>query len=380
MVFYSVLIPCLLLLIAALVVRLTVRSIRKLRRLTSNRARRIAAVSLLAICSVVAIALAATSTINAIAVYRYRALHPPPGTIYRVDGYDMRLDCTGQGEPTIILDAGLGNDGLIWGTIQPALAKLTRVCSYDRAGFGWSARRPGPHDADHIANQLHGLLQQGKIAGPIVLMAHSIAGLYIRDYATRYPQGVVGLVFVDSSTPLQFERGSAALQAEMHKSPTLNDLGTRAAFALGIIRLAGQCSQKIPGFSAAASQSVAENLCLPSTGAAIADESSSFHQSGLETIYTGPYGDLPVLIFSHDPNAPNPPGPNASLAKEHETLWNDMQEDLKKLSTRSRRIIAKRSGHYVQVERTDLVIGEVTHFLQQLRDGAVPDVGSTQTQ
>ncbi len=379
MVFYSVVIPCFLCLIAVFLIRLTMRNVRKLRGLTSNRARRIAVVSILALCSILAIVLAAISTTNAITVSRYRVLHPPSGTIYRVDGYDMRLNCTGQGEPTVILDAGLGNDGLIWGTIQPALAKMTRVCSYDRAGFGWSTRRPGPHDADHIANQLHGLLQQANITGPIVLMAHSIAGLYIRDYATRYPRGVLGLVFVDSSTPLQFEHGSAALQAEMHKSPTLNDLGTRAAFALGLTRLFGQCSQKIPGFSADASKSVAQNLCLPWTGAAIADESDSFHQSGLETIRTGPYGDLPVLIFSHDPNEPSPPGPHTALAKERETVWNDMQEDLK-LSTRNHRIIAKGSGHYVQIERTELVIREVTRFLQQIRAGVGPDdIGTTQT-
>ena len=74
--------------------------------------------------------------------------------------------------------------------MQPELSKLTRVCSYDRAGYGWSAPRPGPRDADTVAQQLHALLQQAGITGPLVLMGHSMGGIYIRDYASQYPQGI----------------------------------------------------------------------------------------------------------------------------------------------------------------------------------------------
>ena len=126
-----------------------------------------------------------------------------PGATYEVDGHRMHMDCVGNGSPTIVLDAGLGDDGLIWGGVQPVLAKSTRVCSYDRAGFGLSDALPGPRDADHIAAELHGLLAAAGIDGPIVLMGHSIAGIYIRDYATKYPADVAGLIFVDGSTPLQ---------------------------------------------------------------------------------------------------------------------------------------------------------------------------------
>jgi pimeloyl-ACP methyl ester carboxylesterase len=115
----------------------------------------------------------------------------------------MRIYCTGSGSPTVVLDAGLGNDALIWGGVQPELSKTTRVCAYDRAGFGGSDARPAPRDADHIAGELHELLLQAKVTGPIVLMGHSIAGIYMRDYATRYPADLAGIVFVDGSTPLQ---------------------------------------------------------------------------------------------------------------------------------------------------------------------------------
>ena len=157
----------------------------------------------------------------------------------------MRIDCSGSGSPAIILDAGLGNDGLIWGGVQPALAKTTRVCSYDRAGFGWSDPLPPPRDADHIAAELHGLLAAAHITGPVVLMGHSIAGMYIRDYASRYPENVAGLIFVDASTPLQ--NRNAAFKAHPDPGPSrFGALLKKAAIAAGIPRLLGECSPHRP--------------------------------------------------------------------------------------------------------------------------------------
>ena len=149
---------------------------------------------------------AASAIYNLWAFRHYRALYPPPGKIYSVDGYGMHLNCAGTGSPTIVLEAGLGNDALIWRQVQPELEKITRVCSYDRAGYGWSAARPGARDANSIADQLHGLLSAAAVAGPVVLMGHSIAGMYLRAYLSKYPEGVVGLVLVDPSTPEQLDR------------------------------------------------------------------------------------------------------------------------------------------------------------------------------
>jgi pimeloyl-ACP methyl ester carboxylesterase len=289
-----------------------------------------------------------------------------------VDGHRMRLDCRGTGSPTIILDAGLGNDALIWGGVQPALAKTTRVCSYDRAGFGWSDALPAPRDADHIAAELHGLLAAAGIREPVVLMGHSIAGIYIREYATRYPASVAGLIFVDGSTPLQDR--SAVFRAEFEKSSWdwARKLRDRTLFAAGIPRLFGQCTQSFHGFDAAAAKLQAEDLCRI-RWTAIDAEMSSFDRSGEETVHTGPYGTLPILILSQDPGSS--PSPIARA-------WNQMQENLKGLSTRSRRIIAKGSTHYIQLDHPDLIEKEVPLFIEQIR-GAAPQptgYGSTTTE
>lgn len=201
--FYSSVAPGLVIVLALFVSLACFRRIHTLSAEPYARWRRISERIALSAAIAVFVAAGASTTFNALAIHHYRAIYPPKGRLYTVDGYRMHLYCTGEGSPTLVLDAGLGNDSLIWADVQPTLSKTTQVCSYDRAGFGWSDLQPRPRDAHRITDQLHTLLTQAGIKGPIVLMGHSIAGLYIRDYAARYPRNLSGLVFVDGSTPLQ---------------------------------------------------------------------------------------------------------------------------------------------------------------------------------
>jgi pimeloyl-ACP methyl ester carboxylesterase len=374
--FHYVVVPALIVLIGILIAWLSTRRIRSLRRKSYPMWRKITERIVLSLVALAAVAVAGSSGLNAIVLYRFR--NPPPGDTYLVDGHKMRIDCTGSGSPTIVLDAGLGNDGLIWGGVQPVLAKTTRVCSYDRAGFGWSDALPPLRDADHIAAELHGLLAAARINGPIVLMGHSIAGIYIRDYATRYPADIAGLIFVDGSTQLQ-NRNPAfkAIDTKGSQQQVVEMLLNRAEFDMGVPRLFGACSSGFPGFDPRAAKLQAEDRCHEQFGA-IASELESFDRSGEETVHTGPYGALPILIFSQDPAKEASNGKMLDVAK----AWNQMQEDLKKLSTRSRRIIAKGSGHYIQLNRSELIERVVPLFIEQIR-GTAPapaDYGSTTTE
>ena len=370
-VFYVV-IPALLVLAGILIAWLSIPRLQSLPRSSYSRRRKITERIVLSLVAVAALAVAGMSGWNAIALYRFR--HSPPGKTYLVDGHIMRIDCMGSGSPAIVLDAGLGNDGLIWGGVQPVLAKTTRVCSYDRAGFGWSEALPPPRDADHIATELHGLLTAAGIHGPVVLMGHSIAGMYIREYATRYPAEVAGLIFVDGSTPLQNRNPAFKAHDTGGSTRWLRRLVSQAEFTVGIPRLTGLCSQSFPGFDPRASQLQAEDLCHKQLGA-YADELASFDRSGEETVNTGPYGALPILIFSQDPVKATSDGEAADIA----AAWNQMQEDLKKLSMHSRRIVARGSPHYVQLVRAELIEREVPMFIEQIRGtGPQPaDYGST---
>jgi pimeloyl-ACP methyl ester carboxylesterase len=377
----NIIAPGAVLLVALLVCVACVVRMRGLRRKNYGKWRRVSEMSVLALVILLAATVGVGAAFNAVASQYFFSRHSAPGKLYEVDGYKMHLYCTGEGSPTLILDAGLGNDSLIWANVQPELSKITEVCSYDRAGFGWSEPRPKPRDAKRLTDELHGLLAAAGVTGPIILMGHSISGLYIRDYATRYPQNVSGLVFVDGSTPLQNDRFPAEMQlAEKNESVELRKLEWLSV--LGIRREMGGCAPEEEGFSKSAAKMIAEDECRTSVLVAAAQELSSVPQSGEETIHSGPFGDLPILIFSQDLNQPPLPGFSAEAGKSLSKTWNEMQEDFKNLSTRSRRIIAKGSTHYVQVDRVSLLNGEVTNFIKQIR-GEMPeptDYGSTKTE
>jgi pimeloyl-ACP methyl ester carboxylesterase len=371
--------PVLILLIGILVLWLSLRRILSLRAKVARKSRRIAERIVLSLVLFFAVAITACTGFNTIARLWFHAHHPTPGQTYLVDGYKMYIECTGSGSPTIVLDAGLGNDSTIWAQVQPALAKTTRVCAYDRAGFGLSQARPAPRDADHIAAELHGLLIQANIARPIVLMGHSIAGIYMRDYAARYPEDLAGLVFVDGSTPLQQDNPAFKAAGAAGLPPWYVPMLFRAAFIVGIPRLMGRCSSHASGPGDQAAQIQAEDFCEMHANSSL-NEARSMEQSGQETVHSGPYGNLPILVFSHDPDKSM--STENAAQKKVESVWSQMQEDTKKLSTRSRRIIARNSGHYIQTERTDLIDKEVPLFIEQIRGAALPpaNYGSTTTE
>ena len=242
--FDYVVVPTLVALIGILVAGFSTLRILSLRRRSYPMWRKVTERIVLSFAALIAVAIAGISGFNAIALRANKL----PGKTYLVNGHGMRIDCRGTGSPTLVLEAGGGNDGLIWGGVQPVLAKATRVCSYDRAGYGGSEALPPPRDADHIAFELHGLLMAAKVDGPVVLMGHSHGGIYIRDYATQYPDAIAGLIFMDSSTPLQ-DRYPAMEAIDYKRQPQrIEMLVERVSFDLGIPRLFGACSGSFPGF------------------------------------------------------------------------------------------------------------------------------------
>ncbi len=373
--FFYVVLPALLVLAATIIVWLSLRRSRALRTCSHSRAREITERIVLSLLCLVVLILATSSGINAVLLHRARAVMP--GQLYMVDGHPIRLDCTGSGSPTLVLDSGLGYDGLVWGGVQPVLAQTTRVCSYDRAGMGWSDSVPPPRDADHIADQLHGLLAAAGVNGPIVLMGHSIAGIYIRDYAARYPAQVAGLIFVDSSTPWQ--NRDPAFKSEMQSMPAplrvARESMVQGAFVLGVPRWLGQCKHSFHNIPPAVATLAAESRCHLIASSPLG-EAKSFGRSGDETIHTT-FGDLPTLVLSSDP---------ARTHADHQPqamvdAWSRMQNNLAHLSTRGRRIIARGSPHYIMLERPDLIEKEVPLFIQQIRGSAPwPAFGTTITE
>jgi pimeloyl-ACP methyl ester carboxylesterase len=327
----------------------------------------------LALIAFLVLAALAGATYNIWAIHHYRALYPVPGRFYRVNGHSMHLYCLGEGSPTVVLESGGDYGWIWWAKVQTELSKTTRVCSYDRAGYGWSEPQPGPRDSNSIADQLHTLLTEAGVDGPMVLMGHSAAGRHMRAYVTRYPQNIVGLVFVDASTPLQEKRFPKQPETPktLFSNPFSPMLLLRLKTTFGMQRVEHQCAWIPSGFEPYAGWIKADS-CIPSEITEAEREESANLLSGEETVHTGPFGNLPILIFSDDVQQPR------SLV----AIWNSMQEDLKRLSTRSRRIIVRGSAHNIEIDHPDLLSAETKLFIEQIRRTAPQptDYGSTKTE
>lgn len=128
--------------------------------------------------------------------------YQPPGQVVKVDGHLMHIHCTGQGSPTIILEAGAYSYSTEWYWVQRQMSSTNRVCSYDRAGYGWSEPVAGSRDGVQLVHELHSLLQAANIPGPYVMAGHSLGGVTTPIYAAEYPNDVLGLILVDSAIPL----------------------------------------------------------------------------------------------------------------------------------------------------------------------------------
>ena len=132
------------------------------------------------------------------------ALPPAPGTLIDIGGRKLHLLCSGRGSPTVVLVAGGGAYSIDWALVQPKVAAMRRVCSYDRAGLAWSDAGPADETVEQTTNDLHTLLHNAGEAGPYVLVGASIGGIYIRAYQREYPADVAGLIFSNTSNRVGF--------------------------------------------------------------------------------------------------------------------------------------------------------------------------------
>src|SRR3954447_27034480 len=125
---------------------------------------------------------------------------PPPGRLIDVGGWRLHLNCSGaskEGQPTVILELGLGDFSVEWSLVQPRIAATARVCSYDRAGDGWSDLGPYPRTLHQIVYELHTLLERANVRPPLLLVGHSYGGWLVQLYASEYAPQVAGIVLVE---------------------------------------------------------------------------------------------------------------------------------------------------------------------------------------
>jgi len=161
--------------------------------------------------------------------------YPPPGKLVDVGGYRLHIDCMGQGSPTIVIDAGAGNWSVAWTGIQEQLAGETRVCTFDRAGLGWSDPGIKPRTSAVMADELYALLHNAALAPPFLMVGHSLGGYNVRVFTDRHSE-VAGLVLIDSAHESQWR--DLPIEVSAFKDAGLHQLYVARAMArVGLLHL-----------------------------------------------------------------------------------------------------------------------------------------------
>lgn len=300
-----------------------------------------------------------------------RKQHPPPGQMIDVGGHRLHLHCMGQGSPTVVLEAGAPGWSLYWSTVQPEVARVTRVCSYDRAGLGWSERGPLPRTGQQLARELHRLLDRAGIPGPYILVGHSLGGLVTRLYRQEHPRDVVGMVLVDAGHTLEMRQ--LEFRSFTHAAQSMLPI-MRTMTILGIPRLM-MSFDKLPSLLAEQETKVPESIrpmlragwLRTGSVTTLADEGSALIETLEQVRRTDSLGDLPLVVVTATAPVWWPDMPSQVNPVKFRKMWLDLQQDLTTLSSNSRQVFADQSGHFIQFDQPSLVIEVIRQMVNNTR-------------
>ncbi len=286
--------------------------------------------------------------------------HPPPGRMVEVDGHKLHLNCTGSGSPTIVLEAGAGTNGsLHFAQVQPEIAKSHRVCSYDRAGMMWSERRDGTRSAMRTVDDLHSLLEIATEPPPYVMVGYSMGGLFIRVFAERYPQEVVGMLFVEPSHPEQSERGASIEGNDPYEYSQWTHLKLRVQVETGVARLFGILDDPDPSITA-----MIVNDFTPYGVVTYLEQELARQDLDAEAAAASAFDDMPIIVLTGELQIiPATPEEAADMSPDEVRIWNEwadlwyqLHAEIAELSTNSEHRVIDGSGHSMSREVPDAVI------------------------
>ena len=233
-----------------------------------------------------------------------------------VNGHRLFGLLSGEGETTVILDAGLGGTSEDWSKVQPEVAKFSKVFSYSRAGLGQSEKALIPRTCKDIISDLRSLLLTENLHPPYILVAHSWSGINARWYASQYPEEIEGMVLIDAVHEDKFEQFEKILSEEKAKrmwafikDPSKND----------------------------------ENI----------DRMASIEQvHGKQILF-----DFPLIILTR-----------AADSDELSKIETDLQAEFLKLSTNSRQYFSKHNDHFIQNSEPELVIDSIRQVVELIKE------------
>ncbi len=306
---------------------------------------------LVGLCGLIVGTAVTAATYQWLATRQDLAATPPPGHLVDIGGYRLHLWCTGDGAPVVILDTGLGGSTADWGFVQPDVARFTRVCSYDRAGMGYSDPGPSPRTARRIASELAELLARSGIDGPAVLVGASIAGFDVRVFASDHPERAAGLVLVDASH-----------EDQAHEVPQMARFVPLLS-TIGVLRLFGvSFGQRIESLAPSVRQFARATSFRAAGYQTAADEMIHVRESASEVRSSRRKLTIPVLVVSG--------------GRGTDENWRQLQRDQASLSERGCLMIAQDSGHVVSVDQPDVVVRAIRTVVEIARGHDVPLCGT----
>jgi len=263
-----------------------------------------------------------------------------PGELVDIGGRRINMHCAGTGTPTVILMAGLFSWSLVWYKTQPVIAQKARVCTFDRASYGFSDPAPRPQILSDVVDDLHAALKAGSIPEPYILVGHSLGGVELRLYAQRWPKEVVGMVLVDSSPA-----GEMLLEVNL---PDYDEAEGRESYAADMLHCAllaahGPLEPSRPEYKTCTSVAA-----LPS------DTPLALRMPLVVLTAKNTWGDTPAGI---------------RFTQTFLKFWLAQHEALAHLSSRGVHRFIKGSDHEIQLEKPQAVIDAVDDVLRQVRAG-----------
>jgi pimeloyl-ACP methyl ester carboxylesterase len=283
-----------------------------------------------------------------IAEARDAKAYPPPGQMVDVGGYRLHINCTGEGSPTVVVESGWGDFSETWASVQPEVAKTTRICTYDRAGMGWSEPSPEPRTAREFAKELHTLLEEANEPGPYILVGHSMGGYTVRVYAHDYPEEVVGLVLVD---PQNLSTEDAATFNPAPK-PGKNSLPALMA-RIGVMRLLAVPLGAVEDLPEGDKQAYTASVVTPRGVQTYLDEGRGMSEGGAQARSVTTLGALPLIVLSR--------------GKDMDAESAASQARYLQLSTYSQHLIADQSGHHIMIEQPEAATAAIMQMVEQVR-------------
>jgi pimeloyl-ACP methyl ester carboxylesterase len=265
-----------------------------------------------------------------------------------VGGYRLHINCMGTGSPTVVVEAGWGDMSASWSWVQPEVARTTRICTYDRAGMGWSEASPQPRAAREYAKELHTLLAKANEPGPYVLVGHSMGGFTVIVYAHDYPAEVAGLVLVDTQDL------PASDVATPQPAPKPGGFTLPALLArIGLVRLLAEPLGSVENLPEGDKQAYTAYAVAPRGVQTVMDEVMGMSEGGAQARAVTSLGALPLIVLSR--------------GKDQDAKHTAAQTSLLQLSTDSQQLFADHSGHPIMIEQPEAAVEAIVKMVGQLR-------------